>query len=138
MATEECSHARPEIGKAKIKGSRTQSLKNSRFLACRSFGGSGLSAAARHRFAGQLAKLERVGWGGTLLVIIEINIDVIAAPFPCAHPVGPILQSRQGVMSFVFSSRGMTPDVDEVRRSLPRRGSVVMVGYAQCDVALRE
>jgi hypothetical protein len=68
------------------------------------------------------------------LIVVEIDDDIFAAFVPGSDARGPLGQRFRRVMPLVATARTVTSDVDKVRCSLPRSGSVVMVRQAKRDI----
>lgn len=77
-----------------------------------------------------LTKLERVRGRRAFLIVVKIRIHIAAAFLPGANAFGLFGEHVGPVVSLVPAARTMIPDVDKVSRSLPWRGSIVMIGQA--------
>src|SRR5215217_4305729 len=70
------------------------------------------------------------------LIVVEINVN---APALCKlQPAAPLIQGIRTVVTAIASSGTVTPHIDVSRSSNPRRGSVVMIRDAKCNVVVAE
>src|SRR5687767_779217 len=78
-------------------------------------------------FSQQFRETTCVQWRGALLVVIEINKNVVASGAPWRDLSTPRRKSSRLVTAAVPSGRAVATDVDEIRRTLPRRGSIRVI-----------
>ena len=86
----------------------------------------------------QAEKGERVHRRGALLVIVEVDIDVAAAPLPHLDRLAPGSERCSGVSPLVAAARTMAPQVDEVSSEFPWSGRIMVVGDAERYVSIRQ
>jgi len=60
--------------------------------------------------------LERLGiiYGVTVLVVIEVSVNVRKVGCPALDPIRPISQQRVAIVPLVFSGCAMEPDIGEI------------------------
>src|SRR5215213_4244766 len=84
----------------------------------------------------QLDELGSVLRRRAFLIVVEINVN---APALCKlQPAAPLIQGIRTVVTAIASSGTVTPHIDVSRSSNPRRGSVVMIRDAKCNVVVAE
>ena len=69
-----------------------------------------------------------IGRRRTLLVIVEIDVNVATLPLPRLHAFGPLGKRHLRVMTVVASAWTMSTDINEVGGAFPWGWRIVMVG----------
>ena len=81
-----------------------------------------------------LKQTARVARGRALLIVVEVNEHRAALSLPLDDMVRPGAQGLVGVVVFVAAVGPVSAQIDMTCSYLPRRGRIMMIGKAQCDV----
>src|SRR3954451_23230735 len=82
------------------------------------------------------SQLQRVGRRRAFLVVVEIDEHVASLFFPRFDAFRPCDKRLLAIVAFVAALWSMTSDIHEVGSPAPRRRGVVVIGDAECDIAL--
>src|SRR5713101_6993719 len=84
--------------------------------------------------------LERLGiiYGVTVLVVIEVSVNVRKVGCPALDPIRPISQQRVAIVPLVFSGCAMEPDIGEICGQLNGRLRSAPIVNAESNLMLAE